>query len=114
MKTIVNKPWGSYQILDEGEKHTLKKIIVNPGDKLSLQSHDHRSEHWLIAEGIAEVIIDNETFNLKENENIFIPKGSKHRLSNLGHQKLVVIEMWYGETLDELDIKRFEDIYNRK
>ena len=63
MKTIVNKPWGSYQILDEGKKHTLKKIIVNPGDKLSLQSHDHRSEHWLIAEGIAEVIIDNKTFN---------------------------------------------------
>jgi len=113
MKTIVNKPWGSYQILDEGKKYTLKKIIVNSGDKLSLQSHDHRSEHWLIAEGSAEVIINGKTFNLKENENIFIPKGSKHRLSNLGPQKLVVIEMWFGENLDENDIKRFEDIYKR-
>ena len=113
MKNIVNKPWGSYQILDEGKKHTLKKIIVNPGDKLSLQSHEHRSEHWLIAEGSAEIIINEKTFNLKENETIFIPKGSKHRLSNLGREKLVVIEMWFGENLDENDIKRFEDIYNR-
>ena len=113
MKTIVNKPWGSFEIINEGKKYTVKKIIVNPGDQLSLQSHEHRSEHWLIAEGNAEVIINEEKFNLHENEYIFIPQGAKHRLANRGHQTLIVMEMWFGNNLDENDIKRYEDIYNR-
>ena len=113
MKSIVNKPWGSFEIIDEGEKYTLKKIIVHPGGKLSLQSHEHRSEHWLIASGVAEIIIGEKIYNLKENDNIFIPRGSKHRLANLGSDNLIVIEMWFGDKLDENDIKRFEDIYNR-
>tara|TARA_B100001540_G_C15202063_1_gene371237 strand:- start:143 stop:487 length:345 start_codon:yes stop_codon:yes gene_type:complete len=114
MKSIVNKPWGSFEIIDEGEKYTVKKIIVYPGGQLSLQSHDHRSEHWLIAEGIAEIIIDDTTYNYKENDNVFIPKGSKHRLANWGKKNLIVIEMWFGENLDENDIKRYEDIYDRQ
>ena len=113
MKSIVNKPWGSFEIIDEGEKYTLKKIIVHPGGKLSLQSHEHRSEHWLIASGVAEIIIGEKIYNLKENDNIFIPRGSKHRLANLGSDNLIVIEMWFGDKLDENDIKRYEDIYNR-
>ena len=113
MKSIVNKPWGSFEIIDEGEKYTVKKIIVHPGGKLSLQSHEHRSEHWLIASGVAEIIIGEKIYNLKENDNIFIPRGSKHRLANLGSDNLIVIEMWFGDKLDENDIKRFEDIYNR-
>ena len=113
MKSVVNKPWGSFEIIDNGPKYTLKKIIVHPGGQLSLQSHKHRSEHWLIASGIANVIIDKKTYTLKENDNIFIPKGSKHRLANLGSANLIVIEMWFGDKLDENDIKRFEDIYNR-
>ena len=113
MKSIVNKPWGSFGIIDEGEKYTVKKIIVHPGGKLSLQSHEHRSEHWLIASGVAEIIIGEKIYNLKENDNIFIPRGSKHRLANLGSDNLIVIEMWFGDKLDENDIKRFEDIYNR-
>ena len=113
MKSIVNKPWGSFEIIDEGEKYKVKKIIVNPGGKLSLQSHEHRSEHWLIASGVAEVIIDEKTNSLKENDNIFIPRGSKHRLTNVGLENLIVIEMWFGDNLDENDIKRYEDIYNR-
>ena len=113
MKSIVNKPWGSFEIIDEGEKYTVKKIIVHPGGKLSLQSHEHRSEHWLIASGVAEIIIGEKIYNLKENDNIFIPRGSKHRLANLGSDNLIVIEMWFGEKLDENDIKRYEDIYNR-
>ena len=114
MKSIVNKPWGSFEILDLGKEYAVKKIIVHPGGKLSLQSHKHRSEHWLIASGIAEVIIDETTHNLKENDNIFIPKGSKHRLINLGSKNLIVIEMWFGDKLDENDIARYEDIYDRK
>ena len=113
MKNVVNKPWGSFEIIDEGEKYTVKKITVHPGGLLSLQSHEHRSEHWLIVEGNAEVIIENKTYNLKENQHIFIPQGAKHRLSNKGDQKLIVIEIWFGDNLDEGDIKRYDDIYNR-
>ena len=113
MKSIVNKPWGSFEIIDEGEKYTVKKIIVHPGGKLSLQSHEHRSEHWLIASGVAEIIIDEQIDNLKENDYIFIPRRSKHRLTNLGSENLTVIEMWFGDKLDENDIKRYDDIYNR-
>ena len=113
MKSIVNKPWGSFEIIDEGEKYTVKKIIVHPGGKLSLQSHEHRSEHWLIASGVAEITIAEKIYNLKENDNIFIPRGSKDRLANLGSDNLTVIEMWFGDKLDENDIKRYEDIYNR-
>ncbi len=113
MKSIIKKPWGSYQILDEGEKFLVKKIVVNPGGKLSLQSHKNRSEHWIIAEGEAEITLDNNTKKLKENEMIFIQKQSKHRLSNNSSENLIILEMWYGENLDENDIERFEDEYGR-
>ena len=113
MKSIVEKPWGSYQVLEKGSNYQLKKIIVNSGGKLSLQSHQHRSEHWIIAEGQAEVTINKEINNLKENEAIFIPSNTKHRLANNTSKTLIVIEMWYGDILDENDIERFEDIYQR-
>tara|TARA_B100000579_G_C22425142_1_gene662634 strand:- start:294 stop:635 length:342 start_codon:yes stop_codon:yes gene_type:complete len=113
MKNIVYKPWGSFEIINEGQKYRVKKIIVNPGGRLSLQSHEHRSEHWLIAEGNAEVIINEKTLNLNENQHIFIPQGVKHRLTNKGKKTLIVVEMWFGDNLDENDIKRYEDIYNR-
>jgi len=113
MNSIVEKPWGSFEILKSGKNFLLKKILVKPGGILSLQSHDHRSEHWIVAQGEAEVTIDNKIVNLKENENIFIPKGSIHRLANNNNDNLIVIEMWYGEKLNENDIKRYEDIYNR-
>ena len=113
MKSIVNKPWGSFEVINQGKKYTMKKIIVTSGGQLSLQSHEHRSEHWLIAEGSAEVIIDENTYNLLENEHIFIPQGAKHRLANRGTKDLIVIEMWFGDNLDENDIKRYEDIYDR-
>ena len=113
MKSIVEKPWGSYQVLEEGTNYTVKNIIVNPGGELSLQSHQHRSEHWIIAEGEAVVTINDEIKTLKENETIFIPLGSKHRVSNKSATKLIIIEFWYGDILDENDIERFEDIYER-
>jgi len=114
MKSVVKKPWGSFEVLEVGEKYTIKKIIVIPGGSLSLQSHEYRSEHWIVAKGLAEVIIDDEVYHLKENENVFIPKGSKHRLTNNNKEPLVVIEMWYGDKLEEDDIQRYEDIYERK
>ena len=113
MNSITEKPWGSFEILKSGNKFLVKKIFVKPGGVLSLQSHEHRSEHWIVAEGEAEVTIDKKVINLKENENIFIPKGVIHRMANRKDRDLVIIEMWYGHNLDENDIKRYEDIYER-
>ena len=113
MKSFVNKPWGSFEIIDEGAKYKVKKIIVNPGGKLSLQSHKHRSEHWLIASGSAEVILDEKIHSLGENDNIFIPQGSKHRLTNPGKIDLSLIEVQSGSYVGEDDIVRFEDMYGR-
>ena len=113
MNSITEKPWGSFEILKSGNKFLVKKIFVKPGGVLSLQSHEHRSEHWIVAEGEAEVTIDKKVINLKENENIFIPKGAIHRMANRKDRDLVIIEMWYGDNLDEKDIKRYEDIYER-
>jgi len=109
MKNFVKKKWGSYEVINEGKRYTVKKLIVEPDGQLSLQSHKGRSEHWLVAQGEAEVIINDETFNLTENQHIFIPQEAKHRLANRGDQNLIVIEMWFGELLDENDIKRYED-----
>ena len=109
MKNIINKRWGSYEVIKEGNKYTVKKLTVEPDGQLSLQSHEGRSEHWLVAEGKAEVVINYQTYNLTENQHIFIPQGAKHRLANRGHQTLVVIEIWFGDLLDENDIKRYED-----
>ena len=113
MKSIVSKPWGTYQVLEEGIKYLVKRIIVNPGGKLSLQNHSHRSEHWIVVHGIAEVTINDKIKVLKTNENVFIPLKAKHRLSNKEKLPLIVIEVWYGDILDENDIVRYEDIYNR-
>tara|TARA_B100001057_G_C22648551_1_gene871139 strand:+ start:288 stop:632 length:345 start_codon:yes stop_codon:yes gene_type:complete len=113
MNSIVEKPWGSFEILHSGKNFLVKKINVNPGGVLSLQSHDHRSEHWIVAKGNVEVTLDDKIINLKENENIFIPKRAVHRMSNKYSEDLIIIEMWYGNILDENDIKRYEDIYER-
>ena len=114
MKSKVTKPWGSYQVLDEGSKYSIKRLIVNPGGKLSLQSHIYRSEHWVVVEGIAEVTLNESIKILNSNENIFIPKNSKHRLANKQKEDLIIIEVWFGDNLDESDIIRYEDIYDRK
>ena len=113
MKSFVAKPWGSYQIIDQGKNFLVKKIIVKPNCKLSLQSHKHRSEHWIIVEGTAEVIINDNISTLVPNQNTYIPSNTKHRLSNNHDDNLILIEVWYGKNLDEEDIIRYEDIYNR-
>ena len=114
MKSIVSKPWGSYQVLEKGSKYSIKRIIVNTGGILSLQSHLHRSEHWVVVQGTAEVTLNDDIIILKTNGNIFIPQNFKHRLANKENKTLVVIEVWLGDILDENDIIRYEDIYDRK
>ena len=113
MKSIVNKPWGSYQIIDQGKNFVVKNIVVKPNCKLSLQSHEHRSEHWIIVEGRAEVNINGNITTLETNQSTYIPSKTKHRLANNYDKNLIIIEVWYGEKLDEDDITRYEDIYNR-
>jgi mannose-1-phosphate guanylyltransferase len=114
MTSIVSKPWGSFQVIEEGEKYTVKKIIVKPQGKLSLQSHEYRSEHWVVVKGRAKVTINDEIKILETNESIFIPLLAKHRLANNELEDLVVIEVWYGNFLEEEDIKRYEDVYGRE
>ena len=114
MKSVVNKPWGSFEIIDEGTNHTVKKIIVHPEGKLSLQSHEHRSEHWIIVEGIAKVTIDDEVKLVTEGQSVYVPLGAVHRLENPSESPMVLIEVQIGSCLSEDDIVRYEDIYARE
>jgi len=113
MKLFVEKPWGSYQIIDQGKNFLVKKIIVKPNSQLSLQSHEHRAEHWVIVEGKAEVRVNDNVTTLIPNQSTYIPIKTKHRLVNNHDKNLILIEVWHGEKLDEEDIIRYEDIYNR-
>jgi len=108
-----NRPWGTYTVLEEGERFKIKRIVVKPGGILSLQMHHHRSEHWVVVSGIARVIRDDETYFVNINESTFIPAGRKHRLENPGMLELVMIEVQSGDYLGEDDIVRFEDNYGR-
>ena len=91
----------------------MKRITVNPGAKLSLQMHHHRSEHWVVVSGTARVVRGEETMLLVENQSVYIPLGMKHRIENPGKIPLEIIEVQSGSYLDEDDIVRFEDVYDR-
>ena len=107
------RPWGNYTSIINGPSWQVKRLEIKPGSSLSLQMHHHRTEHWIIVEGIAKVEIDNKKTLLKKNESIYVPQCSKHRLSNPGKNLLIIIEVQNGEYLGEDDIVRFEDIYGR-
>ncbi len=109
----VHRPWGSYTTLEEGERFKIKRIVVKPGQSLSLQLHHHRSEHWIVVSGMARVVNDTKEFLLNSNESTFIPAGHQHRLENPGVIDLVLIEVQSGDYLGEDDIIRFDDLYGR-
>ncbi len=110
----VNRPWGSYTILEEDpEGFKLKRIEVAPGARLSLQSHAHRSEHWVVVSGTATVTNGDEVITVHKNQSTYIPIGAKHRLENLGAEPLHIVEIQVGEYLGEDDIQRYEDNYGR-
>jgi mannose-1-phosphate guanylyltransferase/mannose-6-phosphate isomerase len=111
--SVVHRPWGSYESVDTGDRFQVKRIIVKPGAKLSLQMHHHRAEHWVVVSGTALVTCDDKEFLLQENESTFIPVGAKHRLENPGKVALHLIEVQSGGYLGEDDIVRFEDTYGR-
>jgi mannose-1-phosphate guanylyltransferase/mannose-6-phosphate isomerase len=110
---IVNKPWGYYLNLNTDDGYKVKKIVVNPGGKLSLQKHEHRSEHWIISKGTAKVTNGDETFIVKEKGALFIPQRNIHRIENIGNTPLHIIEVQFGIILEEDDIVRLEDDYGR-
>jgi mannose-1-phosphate guanylyltransferase / mannose-6-phosphate isomerase len=109
----VHRPWGAYQSLDDGERFHVKRIVVKPGGRLSLQLHHHRAEHWVVVRGTARVTIGDDVKVLHENESIYVPSGARHRLENPGKIDLEVIEVQTGSYLGEDDIVRFEDDYHR-
>jgi mannose-1-phosphate guanylyltransferase len=109
----VYRPWGKYDSVDVGDSFQVKRITVKPGEKLSVQKHHHRSEHWVVVSGVAIVTRDKENFKMSKNESTYIPLGSIHSLENPGPETLELIEVQTGDYLGEDDIVRFEDKYNR-
>jgi mannose-1-phosphate guanylyltransferase/mannose-6-phosphate isomerase len=108
------RPWGYYQSIDRGGRYQVKRIVVKPGQRLSLQKHFHRAEHWVVVSGTAEVTIDETVKLVHENESIYLPIGCIHRMANPGKINLELIEVQTGSYLGEDDIIRIEDVYNRK
>ncbi|MCP3852859.1 MAG: mannose-1-phosphate guanylyltransferase/mannose-6-phosphate isomerase [Gammaproteobacteria bacterium] len=109
----VFRPWGSYETLEETERFKVKRIVVNPGEELSLQMHHHRAEHWVVVKGTAKIVCDDKEFILTEDQSNYIPLGTKHRLENPGVIPLEIIEIQTGSYLGEDDIVRFDDHYGR-
>jgi mannose-1-phosphate guanylyltransferase/mannose-6-phosphate isomerase len=107
------RPWGYYQSIDEGARYQVKRIVVKPGGRLSLQKHFHRAEHWIVVRGTAEVTRNGELQHVHENESIYLPIGCEHRMANPGKINLELIEVQTGSYLGEDDIIRIEDVYNR-
>jgi mannose-1-phosphate guanylyltransferase/mannose-6-phosphate isomerase len=110
----VFRPWGSYDSLDNGPRHQVKRLTVRPGGVLSLQLHHHRAEHWVVVSGAARITRGDEVFMLEENQSTYIPIGVKHRVENPGKLPLHIIEVQSGSYLGEDDIVRFEDQYGRQ
>lgn len=109
----VYRPWGKYDSIDSSHRYQVKRITVKPGEKISVQMHHHRAEHWIVVSGTARVMVDNKEQLITENQSIYIPLGSKHYLENPGNIDLKIIEVQVGSYLGEDDIVRFEDRYSR-
>jgi mannose-1-phosphate guanylyltransferase/mannose-6-phosphate isomerase len=107
------RPWGSFKVLHEGPACKVKEIVVAPGGRLSLQSHEHRAEHWVVVAGTARVTVDERVVDLESNQSIQIPLGARHRMENPGSQPMHLIEVQCGDYLGEDDIIRYEDAYGR-
>ncbi|GMO65788.1 MAG: hypothetical protein Ta2D_12020 [Rickettsiales bacterium] len=114
MEEVVVRPWGTYQTIYNGETYQVKRIVVNPNSKLSLQSHSKRSEHWMVVEGVGTITFNEEQITASKDFHIYIPVQAKHRMSNDTDKPVVFIEVQNGDYLGEDDIIRYEDVYGRK
>lgn len=109
----VSRPWGTYSVLEDNERYKIKRIVVKPGKRLSLQKHLHRSEHWVVVSGTATCTVGDKVFYVRPNESTYIPMGEMHRLQNEGRLPLVIVEVQVGEYTGEDDIIRLQDDYKR-
>ena len=109
----MHRPWGSYEVVDEGEGFQVKRPIVDPGAALSLQKHRHRAEHWVVVKGTTRVTIGDERFTLSWNQSTYVPQEAAHRLENPGDVPLEIVEVQTGDYLGEDDIERIQDDYGR-
>jgi mannose-6-phosphate isomerase len=107
------RPWGAFYVLDEGPGFKVKRIVVTPNGRLSLQSHEHRAEHWTVVAGEATVTVGEAVLTLTRGEAVDIPKSAVHRLENFGLENVEVIEVQFGDYLGEDDITRYDDAYSR-
>jgi mannose-6-phosphate isomerase-like protein (cupin superfamily) len=107
------RPWGRWDMLDEDQSYKVKRLLVKPGHRLSLQFHHHRAENWIVAKGEAIVTVGEKVIDLKEGEHVFIPKEVVHRLENKAAEDLIIIEVQNGDYLGEDDLVRVEDDYGR-
>lgn len=110
---IVHRPWGTYQTIFQEPHFLVKKIVVNPGQRLSLQYHHHRAEHWIVVKGVVTVTNGEKVFDLKRDERTYITQGVQHRMENNTDSVVELIEVQIGETLSEEDIVRLSDDYGR-
>jgi mannose-1-phosphate guanylyltransferase / mannose-6-phosphate isomerase len=108
------RPWGSFRVLHEGPGFKVKEIVVAPGGRLSLQSHEHRAEHWVVVAGTAQVTVDDDVVTLAPNQSVHVPLGARHRMENPGEVPMRLIEVQCGDYLGEDDIIRYEDVYGRR
>ena len=113
IKKITQKPWGSYQVLHQEQEFLLKKLIINPGEEISSQFHNHRHEHWVILSGAIVVILDGKNSEMLINDHIYVPKGSKHQIINSSEDPAEIIEIQSGRIIAEDDIVRLSDKYKR-
>lgn len=113
MEEIVTRPWGTYQVLLDESNYKVKRIVVNPSSRLSLQSHNRRAEHWIIVSGTGTVFCGDRETEVAAGEHCYIAKQSKHRMSNYGSEPVVFIEVQTGDYFGEDDIIRYEDDYGR-
>jgi len=112
-RTTTHRPWGSFTNIAVGPGFQIKRIVVKPGARLSLQSHNRRAEHWVVVQGCPRVTCGEDIVDLAENEHIFIPLGARHRIENLTDALVEIVEVQLGDYLGEDDIVRYEDIYGR-
>jgi mannose-6-phosphate isomerase len=113
MPEVEQRPWGSYEVLDDAVTHKVKRLTVHPRSRLSYQRHQHRAEHWFIISGSAQVTLNGDVVELVAGQAIDIPRGSAHRIGNVGDDELVFIEVQHGDSFAEDDIERLEDDFGR-
>jgi mannose-6-phosphate isomerase-like protein (cupin superfamily) len=108
-----DRPWGSFFILEDASNTKVKRLVVNPGHRLSLQSHEHRDEHWVIVAGVARVTLDEVTTEYRYGDHVFVRRGTRHRIACTGSEPVEIIEIQTGDSFTEEDIVRYSDDYSR-